>query len=338
MEQDPNGTANIRVLEQIHNPFAPGTPQRTFNNGTSALDIDGSQSTLVTNFNVTQEKYGLHIIGSGVVSIYNFSSVGFDGGGSIHGAAIKLERSSAAATYIQRVFADEQQQEDPTYNVRNVDFLGVEFTSNPIYVRGATGRNVSDGGVDTKSTGVHLMNVTLSGANRGLRAWEDTEITIANSIINVDATFTHAWVFDNTSTIRYYNTLWCVGSTDPSPADPACSTTPTAVDGENLDDTEAMARMIALSSNPLPSVNPIFATQIDRIVVEYSTNNGGTWQTMNLPNAGGGGLPYPVGDTRYRIPLNLGTANFVFRAHFERNGAQVGEHSVVINEAGQVAP
>jgi hypothetical protein len=286
---------------------------------------------------VTSDKYGAHIVGSGQVSIYDFSSVGWNGGGSIHGAAIKIERSSAAPTYIQRVFADEQQQPDPTYNLRNVDFLGVETDSSPIYVRGATGRNVSDGGVDTKSTGVALMNVTLSGANRGLRAWDDVEITIVNSIINVSPTFAQAWVYDNTSTIRYYNVLWCIGATDPTPTDPNCTANPTVVEDDNVSGSN-LDRMVALASNPLPALSPFFATQIDQIVVEYSTNNGASWQAMTLPNAGGGGLPAPVGDTRYRIPLNLNSANYVFRASVRQGGNIVGTYSVTRNEAGQVVP
>ena len=126
-----------------------------------------------------------------------------------------------------------------------------------------------------------------------------------------------------------------MGATDPTPTDPHCSSAPTVVEGENITEAQAMARIIPLSSNPLPAVSPFFATQIDRIVVEYSSNNGATWQVMSLPNAGGNGRA-PVGDTRYRIPLNLAAANYWFRAHFEKNGVQVGTTSAVINEAGQV--
>lgn len=336
IEADPNGALNLRVIERVYDAFAPATPQRTFSNLTASPgDIDGSQTTLVSNVHVTQEKYGIHILGSGVVSINDYSYVGFDGGGSIHGAAIKLERSTGAATYVQRVFADGQQAPDPTYTVSNTDFLGVEFNSGPIYMRGATGRNFGDGGVDTKSTGIYLMNVTLDGANRMLRAWGGTEITLVNAIINAPTNSTQAWIYDNTASVRYYNVLWCVGATDPAPGVAGCSNTPTVVDGENISDTDAMARMIALPSNPLPAVSPFFASDIDRIVVEYSSNGGSTWQAMNLPNAGGGGQA-PIGDTRYRIPLNLAAADYLFRAYFEKNGVKVGNYSAIINEAGQV--
>lgn len=326
----------MRVLEQIYNPF-PNGAQRTFANLNSLPKVDGSQSTIVTNVHVTEPKYGVHVIGSGAVSIYNFSSIGFNGSGSIHGAALKVERSSAAPTYIQRVFADARQQPDPTYNVRNVDFLGIERNGAPVYIRGATGRNVSDGGVDTKSTNVRLMNVTLTGAYRGLRAWNGAEITIANSIVNVAPGSAHVWVYDNTSTISYYNVLWCVGAANPTPTDPNCATDPTVVHEDSVSG-DPRARLIALSSNPLPAVSPFFATQIDQIVVEYSANGGATWQTMSLPNAGGGALPAPVGDTRYRIPFDLNAADYVFRASVRRNNAVLGAHSVTVNETGKTVP
>ena len=185
-------------------------------------------------FTSATKNTALHIIGTGVVSIYDYSSVGFDGGGSIHGAAIRARALGPGPTYIQRVFGDEQQTPDPTYNVANVDFLGVELTSQPIYMRGATGRNLGDAGVDTKSASVYLMNVTIDNANRALRAWDGVDITVVNSIMNVQPTFEQAWVYDNTSTIRYYNTLWCVGSTDPNPTDPNCTHDPTVVTGETI--------------------------------------------------------------------------------------------------------
>src|SRR5262249_48082356 len=131
------------------------------------------------------------------------------------------------------------------------DFLGVEGNSGPIYMRGATGRNFGDAGVDTKSTAVYLMNVTLNSGHRMLRAWDGAEIILANAIVNrpnnPDAS--HAWLYDNTATVRYYNVLWCTGASDPHPGDPACGSSPTVVEGETISETEAMARMIPLSTN-----------------------------------------------------------------------------------------
>jgi hypothetical protein len=37
---------------------------------------------------------------------------------------------------------------------------------------------------------------------------------------------------------------------------------------------------------------------------------------------------------RYRIPFDLSSGTYLFRAHFERNGARVGA-TVTINEASQ---
>lgn len=337
IETDVNGAVNIRVIEQVFDPFAPGTAQRTFNNITSAPGLlTGAQTTSITGARLVREKFGVQMEGTGALSIYDFVLTDFDGSGSIHGAGIKLERTANAPTYIQRAYVDFLEAPDSTYSISNTDFIGVEFNSSPIYVRGATARNFGDAGVDTKSTGVYLMNVTLENANRMLRSWDGTEITIVNSIINAPPGFAQAWLYDNSSSIRYYNTIWCVGAIDPAPGNSACTSTPTLVEGEVISGTQAATRITQLSANPLPGVSPVFATQIDKIVVEYSTNGGATWQVMNLPNAGGGGLPAPIGDTRYRIPLNLNTAAYVFRASFERGGARVGEFSATINEAGQV--
>lgn len=338
IETDPSGAANVRVQEQTYDAFAPGTPQQTFSNITVSPGIlTGAQTTFVVNANLNREKYGLQVQGTGLLSVYNYRYVDFDGSGSIFGGAFKIERTASAQTYIQRVFADGFEAPDGTYNVSNTDFLGVEFTSGPIYVRDATARNFGDAGVDTKSTPVYLMNVTFTSANRMLRAWDGTEIVVVNSIINAPTGFSQAWLYDSSATIRYYNVLWCVNATDPAPGNPACTSTPTLVEGEVITPAQASARMLQLTSNPLPALTPFFATQIDRIVVEYSTNNGASWQVMNLPNTGSGGTP-PVGDPRYRIPLNLNTANYVFRASFERNGARVGEYSLVIDEAGNTVP
>lgn len=335
IETESDGTVFLRVLEHAYNPFATPPAVTVQNLTTYPGDIVGSQTVRVENVHLTNQKYGLHLLGSGIVSIYDFSYDGFDGGGSIHGAGIKIERTGAAATYIQRAFADGHQAPDPTYNVSNTDFIGIEFNGAPVYVRNATGRNFGDAGVDSKSTSIYLMNVSISGVLRALRAWDGVEIVLANSIVNVPAGSAHAWIHDNSSTIRYYNTIWCVGAANPSPTDPNCSATPSLVEGEDISDAQALARMIEVSSNPLPAVSPFFETEIDRIVVEYSSNGGSSWSPLNLPNTGGAGRD-PIGDTRYEIPLNLAAGTYLFRAHFEKSGAQVGEVSAVINEAGEI--
>jgi hypothetical protein len=345
MEQDPDGTAYVRVVEQVYDPFAPGVPQRVIANmtigpGGTNYPVEGPQTTLITNIDEIRMQHGLQLMETGLTSIYDYTYYQFDGGGSIHGAAIKLgdnDRPTNGATYIQRVFADGVQAPDPTFSVSNTDFIGIEFDSGPVYIRDVTGRNFGDAGIDTKSTPVYVMNATLSSANQMLKVWQNTEVWLVNSIVNVPPRFSQAWIYDNTSTIRYYNVLWCEGSSAPSPSDPNCRTTPWLVEGENISPAQALARIIPLTSNPLPGVSPFFATNVERIVIEYSQNGGSTWQPLSIPNTGGGGFG-PLGDPRYRIPLNLASADYYFRAWYEQGGVRIGEISLVINEAGQVVP
>jgi hypothetical protein len=347
IERDPDGTVNLRVFEQLFDPFAPAAPQRFIANQKlgpapgSNNEITGNQTTLISNVDVVRMKYGLQLMGSALVSIYDYSYVQFDGDGSIFGAAIKLgdnNRPTNDATYFTRIFADGMQAPDPNYSVSNTDFIGVEFDSGPLFIRDVTGRNFGDAGIDTKSGPTYVMNATLSSGHRMLRAWPNVEITIANSIINAAPGELQGWAYDNTSTIRYYNTLWCEGSAAPSASDPKCKPDPWLVEGENISPAQAALRFMKLTSNPLPAVSTFFHTSMDEIVVEYSSDGGATWQTLAMgPNTGGPGKP-PVGDPRYPIPLNLNAGVYEFRAFYRLNGAKVGETSQVIDETGAVVP
>jgi hypothetical protein len=329
IETDPNGAPYVRVMERRSNPI---TPSRTIQNLTSSprIIISDSQSTLVRNVTVRNARYGVSVSGTGQVSIDTFSYIDWNGEGSIYGGAIKLARPSSAAAYVQRVFADGMEAPDPTYDRSNTDFIGVERNSNPVFVRYATGRNFGDAGVDAKSN-VALMSVTINGAHRGLRIWSGVQLTIADSIINVPEGHEQVWFEDATSRLRYHNVLWCVGATTPSPNSSDCSTSPTIIGADKITVTQARAQITALSSNPLPAANSFFATQIDRIVIEYSSNAGATWRAMA---SGGASGRAPLGDTRYRIPFSLASGTYLFRAYFERNGARVGA-TAVVNEAGQ---
>lgn len=342
IEHDPDGTTYLRVTEQQgYNPFGASGPARTMKDkllgpapGSNNV-IEGAQTTLVSNVAVNEMKYGLTLQQSATVSIDDYSYTQFSGAGSIFGGAIKLgdnDRPTNGPTYIQRVFADGMQEPDPSYKVSNNDFLGVEEDSGPIYVRGVTGRNFGDAGIDTKSTQVYVMNATLQGGHRMLRAWPGVEIVVVNSIINASPDNTQAWIGGPNATIRYYNTLWCQNAAQPSPTDSNCRTAPWVVEGEDMTFTVAAARIIPLSSNPLPAQNAFFRTNMDQIVIEYSKNGGG-WMTMQLQNAGGPGSA-PIGDTRYKVPLNLNDGNYSFRASFRLNGAQSGDTSAVIGEDG----
>lgn len=342
IERDPDGTTFLRVTEQNFTPFDGQTPAKAMQDKTlgpapgSNNVIEGDQGMLVSNVDVSEMKYGLTLQQSATVSIDDYTYTRFAGGGSIYGGAIKLgdnDRPTNGPTYIQRVFADGMQQPDATYRVSNNDFLGVEEESGPIYVRGVTGRNFGDAGIDTKSTQVYVMNATLEGAHRILRAWPGVEIIVVNSIINAPKDHSQGWVSGPTATIRYYNTLWCQDAQNPSATDPNCRTTPWAVEGEDMTYTVAAARFIPLSSNPLPDQHAFFKTSADQIVIEYSKNDG-AWTSMSLTNAGGPGSA-PIGDTRYKVPLDLSDGTYRFRASFRKNGVQTGENSSVVGEDGQ---
>ncbi len=345
VEKNPDGATFLRVQEHRHEPFAADRviadramgPSPGFN-----FVIEGDQKTHIRNFDAEQLKYGLTLQQSADVSIYDYTYNQFNGGGSIYGAAIKLGdngRPTNGSTFIQRVVADGKQEPDPTYKRSNNDFLGVEFDSGPIYVRDATGRNFGDAGVDTKSGPVYMMNVTLENAHRMVRSWHETEIILVNAIINAPEGRTQAWLMSEAGTIRHYNTLWCEGAVDPSPSNPKCRTSPWRVEGEVVSPEVAQSRIIPLQENPLPKVSPFFTTSIDEIVAEYSGDGGRTWNRLDLVNTGKPGSP-PVGDTRYKLPLNLGDADYIFRAHYLKNGGRVGATSLVVDEAGatQQAP
>jgi len=328
IESDPNGTRYVRAVEQVYNAF---TPARTIQNLASSprINITNSRSTLVRNVTVRNARYGVYVSGAGLVSVDNFNYVDWNGEGSIYGGAIKIDRSTEVATYIQRVFADGLEAPDSTYARSNTDFIGIERTSRPVYIRYATGRNFGDAGIDAKSN-VALMSVTIQGAHRGLRAWSGVTMTIANAIVNVPTGHEQVWIQGSAARVRYYNVLWCIGSTNPSPNDAACSTRPTAIGVDGISAAQAQQQVVALSANPLPSTSPFFTTHIDRVVVDYSSNGGATWRRM--ASGGAPGRP-PYGDTRYRIPFSLASATYLFRVTFEGNGARVGSPTIV-NEAG----
>lgn len=205
IESNLDGSRYVRVMERSYAAF---TPSRTIQNLTSSprINITDASATLIRNVTVRNAEYGVYVSGSGLVSIDNFNFSDWNGGGGIYGAAIKLNRSAPAATYIQRVFADGMEAPDSTYDRSNTDFIGIERNAGPVFVRYATGRNFGDAGVDAKSN-VALMNVTIDGAHRGLRAWSNVTITIANGIVNVPAGHEQVWLQGTGSRLRYYNVL-----------------------------------------------------------------------------------------------------------------------------------
>ena len=341
IEKNADGATFLRVQEQSYDPFDGGA-QRVIADqqkgplpGVNTL-IEGTQTTRISNLDVTEMKHGLTLQSSGDVWIYDYTYTKFNGGGAIHGAAIKLGdngRPTSGTTYIQRVVADGMQAPDATYKVSNNDFIGVERANGPIYVRDVSGKNFGDGGVDTKSP-IYFMNATFDGAHRMVRSW-GVEIVLVNAIVNGRSGHSQSWVVNpgwapNDTKVRYYNTLWCMDSENPSASDPKCKSDPWVVESDDMSD--ALTKFIPMQSNPLDGVSPFFKTSIDEIVVEYSID-GRTWQTLSLPNTGKPGSA-PVGDPRYKLPLNLGGANYLFRASYRKMGGKVGATSEVIDEAG----
>jgi len=344
IERDANDAAYLRVVEQTFSPFGATGAARVMKNqrfgpapGSNRL-IEGAASTLIANFDLVQMKHGLTLQQSGTVSIIDYTYAGFAGDGSIFGAAIKLGdngRPTGGPTYIQRVSADGKQAPDATYKVSNTDFIGIEEDSGPVFVRDVTARNFGDASVDSKSNQIYIMNATLEGTHRMIRAWPGVEITLVNVIVNAARGHAHGWVYDDTATIRYFNTLWCLNASTPSADSPDCRTAPWVVESDTLTESETTKRFVALSTNPLPGVSPFFRTSMDEIVAEYSLDSGESWISLPLLNAGRAGSP-PVGDTRYRIPLDLDDGAFQFRAHYRLNGANVGEISSPIDEDSKV--
>ena len=344
IEKDADGATFLRVQEQQYDPLN-GSAARIIADrqlGPSPgvnFVVEGTQTTRISNVDAVQMKYGLTMQSSAEVAIYDYTYNQFDGNGSIYGAAIKLGdngRPTNGSTYIQRVSADGMQTPDATYQVSNNDFIGIEPDSGPIYVRDVSGKNFGDAGVDTKSGPIYIMNATLEKAHRMVRAWPGVEIVLVNSIINGTAGHAQGWVLGADSKVRYYNTLWCMDAANPSPTDPNCRTAPWVVSGDDMSAEEAQSRFIPLQSNPLPDINPFFRTSIDEIVVEYSTD-GRAWQQLGLANTGSPGSA-PIGDPRYRLPLNLGDADYLFRASYRKMGGTVGATSQVIDETGAARP
>lgn len=328
IESDPDGTRYIHVMEPSATPLTPAETIAN-RNASPRINIRNALATLVRDVTFRDAKYGIHVRGAGPIFIENVAFIDWHSD-DIHGAAVKVHRSAPAPTYIRGLFADAGESPDSSYERSNTDFIGIERNAGPVYVRYATGRNFGDAGIDAKSD-VALMNVTIDGAHRGLRVWNGATLTIANAIVNVPPGHEQVWMRRDTSRLRYYNVLWCVGSTNPAHGDPACTTQPTAIGVDGITEDQARSQITALRSNPLTE-NPFFATRIDSLVVEYSANGGDTWRVM--ATAGAAGRP-PYGDLRYRIPFDLSRGAHLFRVQFQRNGERVGA-PLIVDETGRV--
>lgn len=342
LERDASGAAFLRVEEQRFDPFAPNKPARTVLDRKAGPDpgksfaVTGSETLAIDGLQATLLKYGLQLMNTSKVSVRNMSYNGWGGGGQIYGSALMIgnnRRPTTGITYVKRLTADGKQLPDGSYKRSNTDFITVEANNQPVYLRDITGLNFGDAGIDAKGK-VYVMNATLDSAHRMLRAWGAGEIIIVNSIVNAAPNHSQAWLQNNNATIKYYNVLWCYDADKPSASSPVCRPDPTRVEGDQISREAARARVIRLSKNPLPEISPFFATKIDRVELEYSVNRG-PWVAMKLPNTGGNNVA-PVGDLRWRIPLNLSNGVYRFRAAVLSGGARVGAYSTIIDEAGKV--
>lgn len=252
---------------------------RVVGNGVSDLLIDG--------LTVTNSKNGIALLNTGATSIVDMTFENMVPDGSLFGSVIRIgskaaEHTTKGVTFIQDVEADGNMSPLGRYgNTPNTDFLVVEAGSAPVMLRDVTASGFSDSIIDCKST-VYIMNATLEGAHRVLRAHEGATIVIVNSVLeggpNSQAL---AWLEDSTSRIYYYNTTWN-GKGAPGIED---------VRGEGgMTPAQALKNVVQLRENPLPALSPFFASDFDRVSIEIQ-NAKGQWVDTGL-----GGRP---GDLRF---------------------------------------
>jgi len=226
LECDEANRAFLRLEETRFDPFAPRKADRIVRDRKAGPDpgksfvLGGTETVAVEGLRSTRMKYGLQLMNTPTVSVYDFTYFQFDGGGQIYGGALKLgnnRRPTTGVTYVQRVYANGKQEPDGSYKRSNTDFIGVEANNAPLYARNVTGRNFGDAGVDAKAK-VYLMNATLDGAHRVLRAWGAGEIILVNSIINAAPGEPRCGC---RMAARPSNTTTCCGATAPMRPAPA---------------------------------------------------------------------------------------------------------------------
>jgi hypothetical protein len=336
LEKNLAGNFAVRVEEQKLPNFSADIEKHDLNfapkQGGHALRIGDTvsgagKSVDISNFDVSERYLGISLKNTTKASIYDLKFEGFDDGK--FGAAVRVGYhaeqnrtfNTTGITYVQRVEFDGQEAPLKSYADSNKDFLASERDNKPIYVRDITALNASDAIFDAKST-VYIMNATLSGAHRVLRVWSGVEIVLVNCVIENEPGKALAWLQDDTSSIKFYNTTWN-GLDAPTEA---------MISGEKLSKANTLKLIKKLDSNPLEAVDDFFKSDVKEIHVEVSTNGGG-WRELELSN-NGQGRAAPIGDTLYTLP-NLGGGVHEIRSWYLLENGQKSEYSEISTMVGE---
>lgn len=259
-------------------------------------DVEQGQRALYENFDISQAKHGITVVGGGARDIYNYDFYDADPTKdtrdgvvtNTHANAIRISEDDElhdadGPITIQRAHADGASQpmtKEDRYQNSNTDFISnnnkaTNGNTVELYLRDFSAKNFSDAIIDNKGT-VYIMNGTLENAYRILRAWPESEIVIVNSVIDLGEGTELAWFKDDTARLKYFNVLWN-GKPDPDPELIKVQNIP-----KGMTKVEVLEKvLVPLDRNILEEVDPFFGTLNAHYEVKISVN-GGAWQTVEL--------------------------------------------------------
>ncbi|MEO1065960.1 MAG: calcium-binding protein [Pseudomonadota bacterium] len=317
-ETDGDGNQFLRVEEQRVEVRTADTviesEELSSNNYAVRLTGEDTNTVSIIDVDITDTRNGVVLVGTGGATVYDVTFDGLELGNSRYGVAFRLggkggdgfAPETTDTTYIQRVTADGQIGVLESYRTSpNTDFIANERGNAPVYLRDITAENFSDGIVDNKSV-IYIQNATFEEAYRVLRAHEGAEIIIANSELSSENGQALAWLGGPNAKISFYNTTWN-GKPRPDADD---------VRGEGLSVEETLARIVELDHNPLPEIDPFFATSVEKTHIEIQEEDG-TWTPLTIDGVEGG-FP-PIGDPRFDIS-SVVDGDAQIRVRYEANG------------------